>query len=207
MNFKFLAAAVCSCLLCLNGCRIVTVQEYQDLQAPEPPFLKRAVELFDNQLTNQIKETALPLGDLLTALSGESDFAEACNKYGMRHAQEQQCNFPVKAEGTITGLKTNTRRGTFTIADVSGNSVRVQIGPVIMGTSLRDIQKGVTYADFNDQTIYGDYGERVNARSVEISSQHEFKEGMHVTVYGAFSSWDFPAASSIQIAPVAYEIK
>ncbi len=207
MKLKTLALAICSCLICFSGCRIVSVQEYQALQAPESPFLKQAAEQFDNQLTAQIRETALPLADLLSSLSGETDFDQACSKYGFRHAAEQQCNFPVKVEGTITAMRTNTRRGTITITDVGGQSVRVQIGPVIMGTALRDIQKGVNYADFNDQTVYGDYGERINARSVEISSQYEFKEGMTLTVYGAFSTWDFPSISSIQVAPVAYEMK
>lgn len=207
MKGKFLALALGTCIFCFSGCRMVTVAEYQQLQDPESPFLKQATEIFDTKLIPQIKETALPLPELLSKLSAETDFSKACKTYGFRHAEEQQCNFPVKVEGTITAMKTNTRRGTITVTGADGQSVRVQIGPVIMGTALRDIQKGVKYADFNDQTVYGEYGERINARSVEISSQNKFAEGMQVEIYGAFSTWDFPSGtSSIQVAPVEYKL-
>ena len=208
MKYKVLALAACSCILCFSGCRIVSVEDYNKLQDPESPFLSQVSEIFDSKLIPQIQEHALPVEELLAKLSSENDFSKACAAYGYRHAEELQCNFPVKVEGVITAIKTNTRRGTVSVKTDEGTEVRVQIGPVIMGTALRDIQKEVSYEDFNDQTVYGEYGERVNAYAVGKAGQIEYKEGERLEVYGAFSSWDFPSGpSSVQVAPVSIVVK
>lgn len=207
MKLRILALALCTGVLCFSGCRIVTVQEYQQLQDPESPLLKQAPEIFDTSLTTQIKESALPFDELMDKLSAESDFAAACKTYGYRQADDLQCNFPAKVEGSITDINTKSRRGTITVTTAAGTAVKVQIGPVLMGTALRDIQKDVSYIDFNDQTVYGEYGELINARSIEISTANKYEVGQNVEVYGAFSTWDFPNASSVRVSPVTVTIK
>ncbi|MBU3827246.1 MAG: DUF2291 domain-containing protein [Candidatus Anaerobiospirillum merdipullorum] len=207
MRLRILALALCSGILCFSGCRMVSVQEYQQLQDPESPLLKQAPEIFKNKLTSQITETALAVDELTNKLSTEQDFAKACETYGFRQSSDLQCNFPVKVEGSITAINTKSRRGTITVTTAAGTEVKVQIGPVIMGTALRDIQKGVSYTSFNDQTVYGEYGELINAQSVELSKSQKFEVGQTVEIYGAFSSWDFPNMSTVRVAPVAVTIK
>ncbi len=207
MRLRILALALCTSVLCFSGCRIVTVQEYQQLQDPESPLLKQAPEIFDTKLTTQIKDSALPIDELFDKLSAMQDFAEACKTYGYRQADDLQCNFPVKLEGSISEINSKSRRGTLTVTTADGTAVKVQIGPVIMGTALRDIQKDISYIDFNDQTVYGEYGERINAHSVEHANANKYEVGQNVEVYGAFSTWDFPNATSIRVAPVIVTIK
>ncbi len=207
MRLRILALALCSGILCFSGCRMVSVQEYQQLQDPESPYLKQAPDIFKNQLTQQITESALPIDELTQKLSTEQDFAAACSTYGYRQSTDLQCNFAVKVEGSITEMNTKSRRGTITVTTASGTAVKVQIGPVIMGTALRDIQKDISYTAFNDQTVYGEYGELINAQSVAVATAHELAVGQNVEVYGAFSTWDFPNISTVRVAPVTVTIK
>ena len=205
MKSLFLTAACF--VLCFSGCRVVTVQEYQQLQTPESPYLSKAAEIFDNELTPQIVDSAKPLGELLAIFDRGGDFAEICREYGYRQSEDLQCNFSVKVEGMVVEVKSGSRRGTITVETPYGQRVKVQTGPVITGTALRDIHKKISYIDFNDQTVYGEYGDRINARSVEKYAESNVKEGSVIEIYGAFSSWDIPSPSSIQIAPVKTTVK
>ncbi len=204
---KILVSAMLTGMLCLGGCRLISTADYQKLQNPETPLLQQTDEIFHSSLTPQIKGSAFPISELFANFAGQNDFAALCRRYGFRHAEEQQCNFPVRVEGTITAVKTNTRRGTITVTTAAGDNVLVQIGPVIMGTALRDIHKEVSYTDFNDQTVYGNYGDKINALSVAVAEALTLEEGQTVEVFGAFSSWDIPDINTIRVAPVEIIIK
>lgn len=185
---------------------MVSVDEYNKLQSPESPFLTNSKEIFDTKLIPTIESIAVNASDLIETLKTQSqtkNFNDLCKEFGYRESPDLQCNFAVKVSGTITNIKTKSRRGTITIKDsLSGVEYKVQVGPVISGTALRDIQRDVAYKDFNDQTVYGEYGKRMNSYSAEISAKEKFALGDQYEVIGAFSSWDVP--TSVQIAPVKY---
>ena len=79
-----------------------------------------------------------------------------------------------------------------TVHDISGQDVVVQIGPIIRGTSLRDVYKGLSYQDFNDQVLFGVFGREINNRASEQMKEFQPKQGDNVIVEGVFSSWDIP---------------
>ena len=189
-------------LCCMTGCRMISKAEYKQLQSPESPYITGAAEFFDKELTPYIESNAIPLNELISKIKSYTGFDEACSALGYREGPDLQCNFAVKVSGSITEIKDGSRRGSITITDVGGKKVKIQIGPVIMGTSLRDVQNKVGYKEFNDQTVYGEFGKHLNSRSIEISSQNKFSVGDSYEVVGAISSWDVP--TSVQITPVKY---
>ena len=207
-NNKLLAALGCGLALlalALPGCTKISRSDYQKLQSPEQPLLSQIPKVFDEMIAGQLKETALDMDELWQHFSSEgSDFAALCKQYGFRQSEDIQCNFAVRLKGEIVEVNRKSRKGMVTVKTPGGQSVRVQIGPVIGGTALRDILKSVTYLDFNDQTVYGDFGQKINELCAERAAKTEFKEGATLEVLGAFSTWDIPSTpSQVQIAPVS----
>ena len=52
-----------------------------------------------------------------------------------------------------------------TVKDSSGEEVTIQMGPIIRGTALRDVYKGASYQDFNDQVLFVEYGRAINQQA------------------------------------------
>ncbi len=77
----------------------------------------------------------------------------------------------------------------------------MQIGPVYRGTALRDSYRGLSYSDFNDQALFGDFARAINQASIDELTGFQPKVGDHITVYGVFSSWQAPA-EPLLITPV-----
>lgn len=192
---------VVSLLLC--GFRIVTKEEFKQLQTPESPLLSQIAEIFDRDLTGQLRDSAIDIDDLIELFSDpNADFGQLCTQYGYRQSPDIQCNFPVKLKGQIKSVNTQSRRGTLSVTTPKGAEVKVKIGPVVGDTALRDVLKSVSYLDFNDQTVYGEFGEKINAYCLKKLEGKTFEPGESIEVLGAFSSWDVPGSPSmIQIAP------
>ncbi|MDN8960539.1 DUF2291 family protein, partial [Staphylococcus aureus] len=69
------------------------------------------------------------------------------------------------------------------------------------GTALRDSYRGLSYSDFNDQALFGDFARAINQASIDELAGSQPKVGDHITVYGVFSSWQAPA-EPLLITPV-----
>lgn len=178
--------------LALGGCRIVSQQELQDLKNPPNPALANVTTTYQHKIVPQILSEAKPLAELMSALKGAKDFDAACKQFGYRSQEENPCVFTVKVLGTVTAVNTTSRSGKMTVRDASGLEVAVQIGPTIRGTALRDAYKGVSYQDFNDQVLFGDYGKAINTLASDEIKKLQPKVGDSVEVDGVFSSWDVP---------------
>lgn len=178
--------------LALGGCRIVSQQELADLKNPPNPALANVTTTYQQKIVPQILSEAKPLAEMMTALQGAKDFDAACKQFGYRSQEENPCVFTVKVLGTVTAVNTTSRSGKMNVKDASGLEVAVQIGPTIRGTALRDAYKGVSYQDFNDQVLFGDYGKAINSLASDEIKKLQPKVGDSVEVEGVFSSWDIP---------------
>ena len=178
--------------LALGGCRIVSQQELADLKNPPNPALANVTTTYQQKIVPQILSEAKPLAEMMTALQGAKDFDAACKQFGYRSQEENPCVFTVKVLGTVTAVNTTSRSGKMTVKDASGLEVAVQIGPTLRGTALRDAYKGVSYQDFNDQVLFGDYGKAINSLASDEIKKLQPKVGDSVEVDGVFSSWDVP---------------
>lgn len=52
--------------------------------------------------------------------------------------------------------------------------------------ALRDGYNGASYADFNDQVLFGEYGRAINEQAVKMINGTQLKSGEIVEVYGVF---------------------
>lgn len=176
----------------LSGCRIVSQQELADLKNPPNPKMADIDQLWQQKLVPQLQAEARPVSALLTAMRSAKDFDTACQAYGYRTQAENPCIFSVSVQGDVTAVNTTSRSGKMTVKDESGDSVTIQIGPIIRGTALRDGYRGAGYQDFNDQVLFGDFGKAINQHASQMMQQFAPKVGDKVKVTGMFSSWDIP---------------
>lgn len=178
--------------LALGGCRIVSQQELADLKNPPNPAMANVTATYQQKIVPQVLSEAKPLGELMSSLATAKDFDTACKTLGYRSQDENPCIFTVKVQGTVSAVNTTSRSGKMTVKDLSGQDVVVQIGPIIRGTALRDVYKGSSYQDFNDQVLFGEYGRAINNLASEEVKKLQPKVGDKVEVDGVFSSWDVP---------------
>lgn len=178
--------------LALGGCRIVSQQELADLKNPPNPAMADVTATYQQKIVPQVLSEAKPLGELMSSLAAAKDFDTACKTLGYRSQDENPCIFTVKVQGTVSAVNTTSRSGKMTVKDLSGQDVVVQIGPIIRGTALRDVYKGSSYQDFNDQVLFGDYGRAINNLASEEVKKLQPKVGDKVEVDGVFSCWDVP---------------
>ncbi|KGT94836.1 lipoprotein [Erwinia typographi] len=178
--------------LALGGCRIVSQQELADLKNPPNPKMANVASTWQQKIVPQVLNDAKPLGEVMKDLAAAKDIDSACKQFGYRSQEENPCVFSVRVDGTVSAVNTASRSGKMTVKDVSGQDVVVQIGPIIRGTALRDVYKGASYQDFNDQVLFGDYGKAINSLASNEVIKLQPKVGDRVEVDGVFSSWDVP---------------
>ncbi|MCW1830886.1 DUF2291 domain-containing protein [Pantoea ananatis] len=181
-------------VMALGSCRIVSQQELADLKNPPNPHMANIGQLWQQKLVPQIVAQAKPLGELTQRLQSEKDLDSACRALGYRAQSENPCIFSVSVSGEVTALDTTSRNGKMKVKTASGDTVTIQVGPIIRGTALRDAYKGASYQDFNDQVMFSDFGKAINQQAVTMIHNAAVKPGDRVDVVGVFSSWDIPHA-------------
>lgn len=181
-------------LLTLGGCRIVSQQELADLKTPPNPHMSDIDRTWQQQIVPQVAARARPAAELMAALHAAEDFDRACDTLGYCSQPENPCIFYVRVTGNIDKMDTASRSGKMTLRTADSHNVTVQIGPILRGTLLRDGYGAVSYADFNDQGLFGEYGRAINQRAVNMIKAAQLTTGDTVEVVGVFSAWDKPAA-------------
>jgi predicted lipoprotein len=123
----------------------------------------------------------------------KTDPAAAGAKYGNPRKQANSpWTFAVRVEGKIVAANTQSRAATMDI-DVAGDGkadARVQIGPAIRGTALRDSLDFVQFNDFTNQIDFAQFGKAFNAyadKTVLSTLPREALEGRIVKLIGAYT--------------------
>lgn len=193
-------------VLLLSGFRIVSQDELEALKSPVNPHLQQVSTLYHDRIVPGVIQQAKPLSELFGQMKTYGDFEQACQTLGYRAQSDSPCHFSTSVQGKIVGINTQSRTGKITLQpeDNTLPTVEVQIGPVLRGTVLRDNYRDLHYSDFNDQTLFGDFGKAINQAAVDELKQFQPQENATVTVYGVFSSWDLPGGKLL-ITPVRIE--
>lgn len=109
---------------------------------------------------------AMPVADLRTALAGGLDAAGAA--HGNKGSGEGAAwNFAVKGEGKVVEANL-TSRARKAMVDVDGDGaadLTLQLGPVIKGSSLRDVAPFYRFGDFRDQIEFAKLARALNDRA------------------------------------------
>lgn len=158
--------------LALPGCKIVkTVAEGESAAAVagEAGDDARIAALLDKTYEAELLPLiarALPVADLRAALVGGLDAAGAA--HGNKGSGEGAAwNFAVKGEGTVVEANL-TSRARKAMVDTDGDGaadVTLQLGPVIKGSSLRDVAPFYRFGDFRDQIEFAKLARALNDRA------------------------------------------
>ncbi|MCX7286596.1 MAG: DUF2291 domain-containing protein, partial [Rhodobacterales bacterium] len=169
---KFLFALGLMAALALPGCKIVKTvpgAETAAAEAGEAGDDARIAALLDKTYDAELLPLiakGLPVADLRTALAGGLDVA------GKAHGHEGSgegaaWNFAVKGEGKVVEANL-TSRARKAMVDTDGDGaadLTLQLGPVIKGTSLRDVAPFYKFGDFRDQIEFAKLARALNDRA------------------------------------------
>jgi predicted lipoprotein len=187
------AAAVALTLFSLSACKIIKTEAgpaagtAAETQAAEGDQITRLVEsTFADKLLPLIASTAQPIADLRTAIASGIDAAGAA--HGNRGAGEgAPWNFAVSGQGTVISANLTSRArkaGVDTTGDGTAD-VTLLLGPVIAGTSLRDVAPFYKFGDFRDQIEFAQLARALNDKlSPTLTLPSGDITGKHLTFTG-----------------------
>ncbi len=159
--------------------------------------------IWSSKVVPTVDRDAVDLATLVLAL--RSSPAAAAKRYG--NDVGGAYNFLVRFTGTVATEDTASLTGTFTVDAPFGGGVlpvKVQIGPIILGTALRDAVRFITFEQFTNQMQYGDVSDELNTRVTrDVLSKLDLKGllGKRVSIKGAFT-YDGTNAKDLLITPV-----
>jgi predicted lipoprotein len=147
--------------------------------------------------------------DLVALLSEIAQDKEAASqKYGRKESGPY--NFAVKAEVLVDSVDTTSRAGTALLKPIGYTGpaeVKMQIGPVLRGTAIRDGSGEIPFNQFVNQIEYADVGEALNDRvlnNVLKGLDLAALKGKTLVVYGFFT---LENPNKILITPVKIDVK
>jgi predicted lipoprotein len=151
----FLCAA-----LAVAGCRIEKTGSVDDVSKTRNPSGPNPVKVFGEQILPDLVQHAAPLTQQRKAFAVDPEAAR--RQYGRPLAGGTL--FATRFEGKIVAADLEGRAGSVDVdADGDGQpDARVQIGPFLSGTALRDAQAFVSFGDFGDQVAFARFGRALN---------------------------------------------
>lgn len=192
-NVVTAAAISLAIVLALPGCKIIKTPTAEEAaKAASGGFNpdRQVAEVWEAKVIPFL-ETRAGTFQEVSALS-KSDLDAAAAKYGHKEKDgTAPWTFAAKVSGTIVKAETKSRAAYLdTDVDGDGNAdVRVQIGPVIKGTAIRDSLDFVNFNEFKNQIEWAQFGKAFNekANAAFLSAiPREGLTGKTVTVIGAF---------------------
>jgi len=194
------------------GCKLVKNPDPAELaeqQAAAAAGVGTGVaEMWTAQVLPHMKAAATDLATVLPAIAGGLDDAGAAHGHRAR-SEGAPWNFPVRAEGTVVAAKTDTRAATADV-DINGDGTAdatVQLGPVIRGTTLRDVQPFIDFTAYRDQIAFAELARALNDAAYQSALAAVPKDGLvgkKVSLVGAFT---LKAASDpILITAVSFQV-
>lgn len=190
------------------GCTVVSTDEAKRLrEARAGAFDAKAfaASVWREPTLDQLRKRALPIERLRGAKLDELGHAE-----GNRAGEGSPWTFVVRATGTVRAVEAGKPRGAILLRTGAGD-VRIQTGPVVSGTAIRDALPTIVFDDFPDQVAFAEAGQQLTERALAgVRPQlGKVRPGMRLTVLGAvnLASTEAPilltpfAVSAVQEAP------
>jgi predicted lipoprotein len=153
---------------------------------------KYVESIWDSKVLPTMEKKANDAAVVLPEIKNNVD--EAGKKYGIRSSDTGSAwNFIVKGKAKIVSVNTESKNGTMDmdLEPYDGNSdFKLQIGPVIKGTSIRDSLDFIKFDDFKNQMVFADLSNAMHKRlNEQILSKMDFKNAgsKEVEFLGAFT--------------------
>ena len=159
--------ACLAALTLVGGCKVVRTAPEVDATADAgtDPIAAFVAETYDAQLLPLVEAEAVEAGVLLAALDGGLEAAGTA--HGIQATGGGAWTFLVKGEGVVVEADRESRAATLGV-DVTGDGasdLRVQLGPVVRGTALRDAAPFYEFTDFRDQMEFAALARALNERA------------------------------------------
>ncbi len=196
----------------LPGCKIIKTPtpEEKAAEAAKGAFdpAAKVDAIWQSQVLPDIDKRAGDLETVLQAIESNPDDAGA--KYGNPRKQSSSpWTYAVKLSGKIVAADTASRAATLDV-DVDGDGkadAKVQIGPAIRGTALRDALGFLDFNEFRNQIEWAQFGkafnEKANSSFLSALPRNELI-GKTINVTGAFP---LPASGQLPlITPSALKL-
>ncbi len=177
----------------LAGCKIQpTPTEESKAAAAAKAFNpdRMVQDIWETKALPYLKEKTGSFQDVSTLAGTDAEAAGA--KYGNTKKQANSpWTFVATAQGKIVAANTKSRAATIDI-DVNADGkadLRVQIGPAMRGTALRDSLDFVNFNDFTNQIDFAQFGKSFNThvnRTILSRLPREALEGRTAKVLGAY---------------------
>ena len=192
----------------LPGCKIVKTPTAEEKAAAAAKTAFNPAEKVDaiwqSQAVPSIEKRAGGLKEVLSAIAANAD--EAGAKFGHRDQEgSTPWTFVAKFEGKIVAADTQSRAATLDVdADGDGKAdAKVQIGPALRGTALRDSLDFVNFNEFKNQIEWAQFGKAFNQKVNDTLLQQLPRDGLvgkTVKVTGAFT---LPASGQLPLVTPA----
>lgn len=204
---RFAALAL---ILALPGCKFVETAELaaRAQAAAKPAAGSDIAGRWDAEIVPYLVEKAKPLADIRTAIAGGLDAAGQI--FGYREVPEgAPWNFPVALSGTIVEANVKSRAATAEI-DTDGDGkgdATLQLGPVIKGTSIRDVLPFVSFTSYANQIEYADVAKALNTQAFERALKDLPRDtlvGSRVEATGVFTLRS--AGDKVLVTPVLVKL-
>ena len=165
-HFAALAAVtVGSCAL--GGCKVLTIDEDRAMRARRngdfnPQSYVDAI--WKAKAVPTIDAEAVPAPDLMAAIDKGLD--KAGKTKGRRVGEGSAWTFVLRGDGTVAKIDTASPSGSIDVLLSNGRTVRLQTGPVVAETAIRDALPFVAFNDFSDQLSFADVGRALTAKAL-----------------------------------------
>jgi predicted lipoprotein len=196
--------------LVLAGCKILPTPPKGEGGGGPAKFDpdRQAEEIWTSRVLPYLEKRAGSFAEV-TALA-KSDPAGAGAKYGNPKKQASSpWTYAARVEGRIVASNTASRNGTIDV-DVDGDAkadVRVQIGPTIPGTALRDTLDFVNFNDFTNQIDFAQFGKALNKLADRTALSKLPREDLEGRTAKALGALVLKGASELPVlTPAAAEI-
>ncbi len=195
--------AMVALALALSACKIIktpTAEEAAEAASGGFNPERQASELWEPKVLPYLDQRAGSFQDV-AALAG-SDAAAAGAKYG--HKEEQGSapwTFAAKVSGTVVKAETKSRAA-YLDTDIDGDGkadVRIQIGPVIKGTAIRDSLNFVNFNEFKNQIQWAEFGKAFNNHLNAVTLDKLPREGLEGSKVEAVGAYPLPAKGQLPL--------
>lgn len=142
----------------------------------------------------EIEGKAAELSEVLTKAAGnlESLADQDYAKYSM--GDKGELTYTIKGSGTIDEVVTDKKAGYITVAldgYTGAEVIKIQIGTVFKGTSVRDSLNVIDFNDYTNQIEWAEVSQSINSliqeKVIDPIGYDSFVSGKKVTFMGAFT--------------------
>lgn len=164
--------------------------------------------IWEDSALPEMNETAVDLIELLTQSNGDlTAKADEYGKYSMGDSGE--LSYVVKGSGTVEEINTESQAG-FMAVKLDGydgaEAIKIQIGPVYKGSSIRDCLSFIKFGDYKNQGEWAAVSQSINqvvADDVVGPADPASLQGKTISFVGAFTVSS--GSTDVLITPVVLE--